>query len=84
MPIDKSVIQVWKIHVRGALASDARGIMLELSASDEALRAAGIPEGTKLPPFRFVLIESLATQLAAAIPRHLGDGGGAPQGETIH
>ena len=83
MTIDKSLIQVWTIHVRGALASDGpRGVLIEFSPTVEALHAAGIT--TALPPLRFVMTENIARQLVAAIPRQLENTGAAPEGETIH
>jgi len=87
MTIDnKGLIQVWKVHVRGASSQGGpRGVMIEFSPTEEAYQAAGTPEGARLPSFRFILTENIARQLAAAIPRQLQPkGDGAPDGETIH
>jgi hypothetical protein len=80
-----SLIQVGRVYICGAQAKDGpRGVLIEVFPLDGALEAAGLPEGARLPPLRFVLPESLARQLADAIPRHLAGVNHDMKGETIN
>ncbi len=85
MSIEK-IIQADRLHVARIQAQNGpKGIMVEFFPRPEALNAAGVPDGTKLPPLRFAIEEGLARKLADSIVRQLnGENPGEQPGEHLN
>jgi hypothetical protein len=79
------MIQADRVFAARVKAKDGPiGIMMEFFPTAAALKFAGVSEGQKLPPFRFVLTEVLARKLAASMVRQL-DGYNPPgPGENLN